>query len=174
MSGSSPRAWGKCAWRALTSAATTVHPHMRGANVHLSPLVAARVWFIPTCVGQMPPFLLISISTTVHPHGRGANDGGDHGLQTNDRFIPTCVGQMRESVRAEQGLPRFIPTCVGPDARYKGILSCPAALGAHADPLPYADYLSSSMPRPYAFPGPIPLRIASRKDAASVICRTPS
>ena len=92
--GSSPHAWGRCRPRTETAPMSTVHPHVRGADV---------------CGSSQPPKAI-----AVHPHVRGADELNiwprrcDHGssprawgrfLAENDdmreqRFIPTCVGQM--------------------------------------------------------------------------------
>ena len=111
--GSSPHAWGRCKSAFSTSTSTTVHPHMRGADVSAFCTISMIQRFIPTCVGQMCPAARQSPTAAVHPHMRGA-DGHALGQDVSGlRFIPTCVGQMRWR-RARSRPPwRFIPTCVG-------------------------------------------------------------
>ncbi len=71
--GSSPHTWGKRLVRLASFCQTSVHPHIRGANVEDvdAPVVLDR--FIPTYVGQTPS------------PGRPP--------RPSPRFIPTCVGQ---------------------------------------------------------------------------------
>ena len=92
-SGSSPHAWGRCCSSLIFASFSAVHPHMRGADALLPDVLAIRIRFIPTCVGQMP---------TTPPNANWAS-----------RFIPTCVGQMDVIALHLVRPGRFIPTCVG-------------------------------------------------------------
>ena len=92
--GSSPHAWGRCKSAFSTSTSTTVHPHMRGADVSAFCTISMIQRFIPTCVGadvscrptipdgggssphawgRWPRARARRIWTTVHPHMRGAD-----------------------------------------------------------------------------------------------------
>ena len=92
--GSSPHAWGRFFPDHRISKLSSVHPHMRGADVtilrrpkrtvpvhphmrgadnrpNLGALIVYR--FIPTCVGQITTVKFCRIPLAVHPHMRGAD-----------------------------------------------------------------------------------------------------
>ena len=54
-------------------AALSVHPHVRGVNVHGHVVEHDVFRFIPTCVGLMSSQAFIRLLAAVHPHVRGVN-----------------------------------------------------------------------------------------------------
>ena len=133
--GSSPRAWGRCAYFPTATAAPPVHPHVRGADGwwccwatprargssprawgRWSSALAAtkRATVHPHVRGADPKFVRRSRSrTAVHPHVRGADIIRAALDLYKGRFIPTCVGQMLVVLLGNTKGTRFIPTCVG-------------------------------------------------------------
>ena len=124
--GSSPRAWGRCTRFSLYPNNTTVHPHVRGADGDFGDGHNQNLWFIPTCVGQIPltpPALLIKCGSSPRAWGR-LRFVTLHSVFP--RFIPTCVGQMYRSPASCIRSLWFIPTCVGQMAWAWAVLRFPS------------------------------------------------
>ena len=127
-----PTCVGKTVRRRSWSAASTVHPHMRGEDKKsiLAFLTAsgspphawgrldgdvdqlAGVRFTPTCVGKTPVCRPSAVLLAVHPHMRGEDKA------SVSHFVSLCgspphawgiLGQESPPVLVE----RFTPTCVG-------------------------------------------------------------
>ena len=131
--GSSPHAWGRFLLVFESVLNRAVHPHMRGADVHIAASVTSGLRFIPTCVGQITPTALHRYPASVHPHMRGADwalrarcvrprtvhphmRGAD--AYTAEQFAsdggssPHALGRYLLGVVHRRHF-RFIPTCVG-------------------------------------------------------------
>ena len=115
MSGSSPRAWGRCLITNSGNLYLRFIPTCVG-QIKLRGVAALQnSRFIPTCVGQIHkrlkfpqessgssprawgrcPFAALRVAVfAVHPHVRGADIPERHVRGEVARFIPTCVGQI--------------------------------------------------------------------------------
>ncbi len=136
-----PTCVGNTVKAALTAGGMAVHPHVCGEHLPTVPLYrchkgsSPRVWgtqsapgcrrfqmrFIPTCVGNTDPSIVVRGGFMVHPHvcgehwaraSTGLAPAGSSprvwgtppaftSLRSMDRFIPTCVGNT--------DLPLFFP-----------------------------------------------------------------
>ena len=68
--------------------------------------------FIPTCVGNTPPWSSVARPATVHPHMRGEYSGGEGQAAGGAGSSPHAWGILFLVPRAVDA-QRFIPTCVG-------------------------------------------------------------
>ena len=117
--------------------ATTVHPHVCGElfvrfSASTTPIGSSpRVWgtqlhettafpamrFIPTCVGNSPPFHLPHSRLSVHPHVCGELSLPALSSRTWSGSSPRVWGTLTDPC-LPTCLSRFIPTCVG-NSRFK-------------------------------------------------------
>ena len=150
--GSPPRAWGQpldapvlevairftptcvgtTAWAASVSAASSVHPHVRGDNsslVRVSTAISGsppRAWgqlprssrrpsrlrFTPTCVGTTEEAGEVEDAIPVHPHVRGDNLTTPQDFPAFFGSPPRAWGQPHDGDTQDEA-DRFTPTCVG-------------------------------------------------------------
>src|SRR5699024_4653375 len=199
--GPSPRAWGlleisATEWGALRSIPTcvgpahtfhssyqarSVHPHVRGACVHVVQLgvlvdgPSPRAWglrtrstprtrrarSIPTCVGPAYMWFNSGSSLTVHPHVRGACvQVGQLGVLV-DGPSPRAWG-LRAGTRRWCRRRRSIPTCVGPafldEARVAAGPVHPHVRGACQGHRVQGRSVCGPSPRAWGLPGGVPAR----------------
>ena len=123
----------------------TVHPHMRGENLHASTsqhgadgtpphawgklsdlfIVAPVLRYTPTCVGKTLCALHTILRIQVHPHMRGENCA-HYGKATNPDGTPPHAWGKRSEVAKLQFGDRYTPTCVGKTiAARRRVLACP-------------------------------------------------
>ena len=150
--GSPPRAWGilqcplpsQCRLRftptcvgntqysILIWSSNSVHPHVRGEYLTVTPqnLLTSgsppRAWgirgcgtgfqpvvrFTPTCVGNTPPCSSSVIPISVHPHVRGEYSSRGVVTATPSGSPPRAWGILR-GLGSDERRSRFTPTCVG-------------------------------------------------------------
>ena len=111
---------------------SAVHPHVCGEHIFQKtssdPLIGSspRVWgtlpirqgsviryrFIPTCVGNTSPSMIMLLPTTVHPHVCGEHTPSTEVSCALTGSSPRVWGTLFRFVNFIC-YPRFIPTCVG-------------------------------------------------------------
>ncbi len=149
-----------------------VHPHARGEHGIIYALLDAnfgsspRPWgtprsaggssddarFIPTPVGNTPPFTSPWSGWTVHPHARGEHSRGTRrkGINTGSSPRPWGTQDLEYLLMRQR---RFIPTPVGNTLRYSATSYFravhPHARGEHEIAPDCRDYVDGSSPRPW-------------------------
>ena len=109
---SSPHTWGIPGSITWSQQWRTVHPHIRGAYVHICQPLGRCPRFIPTYVGHTAAGRSCAGSAPVHPHIRGAYPDAQNGHAVFFGSSPHTWGIL--SGRSEPTpCTRFIPTYVG-------------------------------------------------------------
>ena len=108
-----PTCVGKTSTAITPAAMLTVHPHMRGENLHASTsqhgadgtpphawgklsdlfIVAPVLRYTPTCVGKTNAPAQQAGGIAVHPHMRGENSRALRSVESVVWYTPTCVGK---------------------------------------------------------------------------------